>query len=145
ATQRPDRDTVPPVVKANLGGRIALQVGSQTNSRIILDQGGAEELLGKGDLYANLGRGIVRAQAPPVHALARPCPPAGPLPFVPAFPESASCGPWSARASRNRSTPPFGSCSASRSSSCSRRSASTASPGTSRAKPYSDSSSCNTT
>jgi S-DNA-T family DNA segregation ATPase FtsK/SpoIIIE len=64
ATQRPDRETVPPIVKANLGGKIALQVSSQTNSRIVLDQGGAERLLGKGDLLANLGRGIVRAQAP---------------------------------------------------------------------------------
>jgi DNA segregation ATPase FtsK/SpoIIIE, S-DNA-T family len=64
ATQRPDRDTVPPIVKANLGGRIALQVSSQVNSRIVLDQGGAERLLGKGDLLASLGRGIVRAQGP---------------------------------------------------------------------------------
>jgi len=71
ATQRPDRETVPPIVKANLGGRIALQVGSGTNSRIILDQGGAETLLGKGDLYASLGKGIVRAQAPLLGADAR--------------------------------------------------------------------------
>ena len=63
ATQRPDRSTVPPIVKANLTGKIALQVASQTNSRIILDQGGAEKLLGKGDLLANLGHGVVRAQA----------------------------------------------------------------------------------
>src|SRR5690606_41033363 len=64
ATQRPDKDTVPPVVKANLGARIALQVSSQPNSRIILDQVGAERLLGKGDLLANLGKGVVRAQGP---------------------------------------------------------------------------------
>ena len=64
ATQRPDRETVPPIIKSNLGGKIALQVASQTNSRIILDQGGAERLLGKGDLLASLGRGVVRAQAP---------------------------------------------------------------------------------
>jgi S-DNA-T family DNA segregation ATPase FtsK/SpoIIIE len=64
ATQRPDRDTVPPIIKANLGGKIALRVASLANSRIILDQGGAERLLGKGDLLANLGRGVVRAQAP---------------------------------------------------------------------------------
>lgn len=64
ATQRPDKDVVPPIVKANLGGKIALQVASKTNSRIILDEGGAEHLLGKGDLLANLGRGLVRAQAP---------------------------------------------------------------------------------
>ena len=64
ATQRPDKDTVPPIIKSNLGGKIALQVASQTNSRIILDQNGAERLLGKGDLLASLGRGVVRAQAP---------------------------------------------------------------------------------
>lgn len=57
ATQRPDRETVPPIIKSNLGGKIALQVASQTNSRIILDQNGAERLLGKGDLLASLGRG----------------------------------------------------------------------------------------
>jgi S-DNA-T family DNA segregation ATPase FtsK/SpoIIIE len=62
ATQRPDRETVPPIIKANLGGKIALQVGNQTNSRIVLDQGGAEKLLGKGDLLADLGHGVVRAQ-----------------------------------------------------------------------------------
>lgn len=64
ATQRPDRDVVPPLLKTNLGGKIALRVATQTNSRIILDQGGAEKLLGKGDLLANLGHGVVRAQAP---------------------------------------------------------------------------------
>ena len=64
ATQRPDRDVIPPIVKANLGGKIALQVASKINSRIVLDEGGAERLLGKGDLLANLGRGTVRAQAP---------------------------------------------------------------------------------
>jgi DNA segregation ATPase FtsK/SpoIIIE, S-DNA-T family len=64
ATQRPDKDVVPPIIKANLGGKIALQVASKTNSRIVLDEGGAERLLGKGDLLANLGRGLVRAQAP---------------------------------------------------------------------------------
>jgi S-DNA-T family DNA segregation ATPase FtsK/SpoIIIE len=63
ATQRPDRDVVPPIVKANLGGKIALQVASKVNSRIVLDEAGAEALLGKGDLLANLGRGLVRAQA----------------------------------------------------------------------------------
>lgn len=64
ATQRPSADTLPPIIKANLCGRVAFQVASATNSRIILDQKGAETLLGKGDLLANLGRGLVRAQAP---------------------------------------------------------------------------------
>jgi DNA segregation ATPase FtsK/SpoIIIE, S-DNA-T family len=59
-----DKDVVPPIIKANLGGKIALQVASKINSRIVLDEGGAERLLGKGDLLANLGRGLVRAQAP---------------------------------------------------------------------------------
>jgi len=64
ATQRPDRNTVPPIIKTNLGGKIALRVTTKTNSQIILDENGAERLLGKGDLLANLGHGLVRAQAP---------------------------------------------------------------------------------
>jgi S-DNA-T family DNA segregation ATPase FtsK/SpoIIIE len=64
ATQRPDKDVVPPLLKTNLAGKIALRVATATNSRIILDEGGAERLLGKGDLLANLGHGLVRAQAP---------------------------------------------------------------------------------
>ncbi|MCL2450132.1 MAG: FtsK/SpoIIIE domain-containing protein, partial [Polyangiaceae bacterium] len=55
ATQRPDRATVPPIVRANLTGKVALQVSSQVNSRIVLDAGGAERLLGKGDLLEDLG------------------------------------------------------------------------------------------
>ena len=62
-TQRPDRQTVPAVIKANLGAKIALRVASSVNSRVIIDQGGAEELLGNGDLLADLGHGLVRAQA----------------------------------------------------------------------------------
>lgn len=64
ATQRPDRNTVPGEIKANLGGKIALRVQAAVNSRIILDQAGAEQLLGRGDLLADLGHGVVRAQAP---------------------------------------------------------------------------------
>ena len=64
ATQRPDRETVPPILKTNLGGKIALKVTSAVNSRIILDEPGAEKLLGRGDLLADLGAGLVRAQAP---------------------------------------------------------------------------------
>jgi len=62
ATQRPDAKTVPGLVKANLCGKIALKVQSATNSRIVLDRPGAENLLGKGDLLADLGDGVVRAQ-----------------------------------------------------------------------------------
>jgi DNA segregation ATPase FtsK/SpoIIIE, S-DNA-T family len=63
ATQRPDQKTVPSVLKSNLGAKIALRVASAINSRVILDQGGAEQLLGSGDFLADLGRGILRGQA----------------------------------------------------------------------------------
>jgi DNA segregation ATPase FtsK/SpoIIIE-like protein len=62
ATQRPDRTTVPPGLKANLGGKVALRVASAVNSRVILDAAGAEALVGKGDLLADLARGLVRGQ-----------------------------------------------------------------------------------
>ncbi|MEZ4298977.1 MAG: FtsK/SpoIIIE domain-containing protein [Polyangiaceae bacterium] len=64
ATQRPDRNAVPGDIKNNLVGKIALKVQSALNSRIILDEPGAEKLLGSGDLLANLGHGLLRAQAP---------------------------------------------------------------------------------
>jgi S-DNA-T family DNA segregation ATPase FtsK/SpoIIIE len=64
ATQRPDAKTLSPQIKANLVGRVAFRVGSHTNSKIILDASGAEDLLGKGDLLASFGLGRVRAQGP---------------------------------------------------------------------------------
>jgi S-DNA-T family DNA segregation ATPase FtsK/SpoIIIE len=63
ATQRPDATVVPGLIKANLTGRIALRVASAVNSRIIIDQAGAETLLGNGDLLVQAGGGVVRAQA----------------------------------------------------------------------------------
>jgi DNA segregation ATPase FtsK/SpoIIIE, S-DNA-T family len=63
ATQRPDAKTVPGVIKTNLVGRIALKVPDGVASRIVINQLGAERLLGKGDLYADFGTGPVRAQA----------------------------------------------------------------------------------
>jgi len=50
ATQRPDSNTVKGPIKTNFTGRIALKVGSNMDSRVILDQGGAEKLLGNGDM-----------------------------------------------------------------------------------------------
>ncbi|WP_429339504.1 DNA translocase FtsK [Ornithinibacillus bavariensis] len=66
ATQRPSVDVLTGLIKANIPTRIAFSVSSQVDSRTILDSGGAEKLLGKGDmLFVENGAGkSVRLQGP---------------------------------------------------------------------------------
>ncbi len=63
ATQRPSADVVTGLIRANIDNRVALSVDNAINSRIILDQKGAEQLLGKGDMLVKLrGKKPRRAQ-----------------------------------------------------------------------------------
>lgn len=63
-TQRPDVKVITGTIKANIPSRIALKTTSQIDSRTILDQAGAEDLLGNGDMLYMNGSHITRVQAP---------------------------------------------------------------------------------
>ncbi len=63
ATQRPDRNIVTGVIKANLPLKVCLRVTNSINSKIVLDEVGAESLLGRGDLLCDRGKGVERAQS----------------------------------------------------------------------------------
>lgn len=62
ATQRPSVNVITGIIKANFPARIAFRVTSKIDSRTILDSGGAEQLIGKGDMLFSSGNDILRIQ-----------------------------------------------------------------------------------
>ncbi len=64
ATQRPSVDVITGLIKANFPARLAFQVASKVDARTILDQNGAEQLVGNGDMLYMKGSKILRLQGP---------------------------------------------------------------------------------
>ncbi|WP_446009524.1 DNA translocase FtsK [Candidatus Electrothrix sp.] len=64
STQRPDAKVVTPLIKANLQLKIALKVTTSTNSNVILDTKGAENLMGNGDMLVGGAVPLIRLQGP---------------------------------------------------------------------------------
>ena len=64
ATQRPSVNVITGIIKANFPARLSFRVTQKVDSRTILDAGGAEQLVGMGDMLLSLGSDVVRLQCP---------------------------------------------------------------------------------
>ncbi len=64
ATQRPSANVITGLIKSNFPGRVAFAVSQMTDSRIILDRGGAQQLIGRGDMLFSVDGEITRLQCP---------------------------------------------------------------------------------
>ncbi|AMM51498.1 cell division protein FtsK [Rufibacter sp. DG15C] len=62
ATQRPSVNVITGIIKANFPARISFKVTSKIDSRTILDTGGADQLIGQGDMLFSLGSDLIRVQ-----------------------------------------------------------------------------------
>src|SRR5207342_2832654 len=64
ATQRPSVNVITGVIKANFPARLSFRVTSKVDSRTILDSGGADQLVGMGDMLLSSGSDVIRLQSP---------------------------------------------------------------------------------